>query len=446
MAGNDGDEVDVLEQVSRGRRPHKPSDDEMACEFAARHAESLAYLHAQRDWRIWAGQHWKPDETLHAQEMVANLCSEFAANHGEPKLASGKTINAVLALARAKPELATTLGMWDRRPDLLGTPKGVVDLRTGKLRPALRTDYITKQTAVAPSGKCPLWIKTLGQVFQEDSAVISFVQRWQGYSLTGETREQKFVFGHGKGGNGKDIVFGTCMRVMGAYGAPMPMETLIHSNYDRHPTELADLLGLRLALAVETQKGRRWNEARVKALTGENEVKARFMRRDFFRFKPCCKLVVCGNQQPKLASVDAAWRRRMLFLPFEVSFTDKPNLHLADQLWAEAPGILAWMIEGAVVWYQFGLLPPDSVTGATETYMREQDTIARWIAECCVRGDNSKKTRTADLFRSWKEWCEAVNEYADSERSFSIRLDRDFRKTTNDKGQSCFIGITVRRQ
>src|SRR6516162_8586144 len=109
-----------------------------------------------------------------------------------------------------------------------------------------------------------------------------------------------------------------------------PMETLIHSNYDRHPTDLADLHGLRLALAVETQKGRRWNEARVKALTGENEIKARFMRQDFFRFKPCCKLVVCGNQQPRLASVDDAWRRRMLFLAFLVSFKDKPNLHLAD--------------------------------------------------------------------------------------------------------------------
>jgi putative DNA primase/helicase len=438
------DDDDILAKISRRGGGHKPSDDEMACEFAARYVEYLAYLHAQRDWRTWAGQHWKRDEVLHAQEMAARLCSEYAANYGEAKLASGKTINAVLALARGKPELATTLGMWDQRPDQLGTPGGVVDLRTGKLRPALRTDYITRQTAVAPGGKCPRWLKTLDEVFRKDSEVIAFLQRWQGYGLTGETREQKFIFGFGGGGNGKDIVFGTCMRVMGSYAAPIPMETLIHSSFDRHPTELADLHGLRLALAVETQKGRRWHEARVKALTGENEVKARFMRQDFFRFRPLCKLVVVGNQQPKLTSVDDAWRRRMLFLAFLVSFKDRPNLHLADQLWAEAPGILAWMIKGAVAWYRFGLQPPESVTKATATYMAEQDVVARWIDECCVR-DGTKRTRTADLFQSWKTWCDAVNEYAGSEKDFSTRLERDFKKDLNEKNQSCFIGLAVRQ-
>jgi putative DNA primase/helicase len=157
------------------------------------------------------------------------------------------------------------------------------------------------------------------------------------------------------------------------------------------------------------------------------------------------KLVVYGNQQPRLSTVDDAWRRRMLFMSFLVSFRAKPNLHLGDQLWAEAPGILAWGIQGARDWYEHGLLPPESVTKATDTYMRDQDTIARWVAECCVVGDNSKRTRTADLFTSWKTWCETVNEYPDSERSFSTRLEKDFTKTLNDKGQSCFVGIVVRQ-
>ena len=98
------------------------------------------------------------------------------------------------------------------------------------------------------------------------------------------------------------------------------MDTFIASNTERHPTDLAKLRGARLVVAQETQKGRRWDETKIKALTGGDRITARFMRQDFFDFAPTFKLFIAGNHKPRLGSVDEAMRRRLLLVPFTVRF------------------------------------------------------------------------------------------------------------------------------
>src|SRR5262249_11806274 len=146
--------------------------------------------------------------------------------------------------------------------------------------------------------------------------VQSFLQRFCGYSLTGATDEHALLFLFGTGGNGKTTFIETMAAVLGTYWTNAGMETFLASNAPQHPTDLAKLRGARLVTAVETQKGRRWDETRLKALTGGDTISARFMHHDFFDFRPSFKLLIAGNYKPVLATVDAAMKRRLIMVPF----------------------------------------------------------------------------------------------------------------------------------
>jgi putative DNA primase/helicase len=178
------------EMMKRGRamdrpaeavdRPIEYADESLALRFTAEHADDLRYVHLWGRWLRWDGQRWRTDETLEAYDLaraVARAASaEICEAGGNPKLAStvasAKTVNAIVGLARADRRHATRTENWDADPWLLNTPAGTVDLRTGKLRPHERTDLVTKITAVAPGGDCPLWLAFLDRVFEGDAGLI----------------------------------------------------------------------------------------------------------------------------------------------------------------------------------------------------------------------------------------------------------------------------------
>lgn len=167
---------------------------------------------------------------------------------------------------------------------------------------------------------------------------------------------------------------------LGDYLQTAPIETFTVSNQDRHPTELARLRGARLVTAMETEEGRRWAESRIKALTGDDPVAARFMRQDFFEYRPQFKLDISGNHKPSLRSVDEAIRRRFNLIPFTVTIPEEErDPELGDKLKAELPGILAWAIQGCLIWQAEGLSPPKAVTEATEAYLQAEDSVSAWI-------------------------------------------------------------------
>jgi putative DNA primase/helicase len=222
------------------------------------------------------------------------------------------------------------------------TPGGVIDLRSGEIHPHQPSDYMTNITAVAPNGACPLWRKFLNRIFAGDAELIAFVQRVAGYTLTGSTREHAMFFGFGTGANGKSVLINTISGILGDYHRTAAIETFTASKFDRHPTDLAGLRGARLVTAIETEEGRRWDEAKIKALTGGDRIAARFMRQDFFEYLPGFKLVIAGNHKPSLRSVDESIRRRLNLLPFTVTIPPEDrDRDLPEKLKAEWPGILA---------------------------------------------------------------------------------------------------------
>jgi putative DNA primase/helicase len=429
-------------------RPPAFSDDALALRFAERHANDLRFVAAWSKWLSWTGKRWEFDETLAAFDKSRAICREAAADCNKSKiavaLASGKTVAAVDKLAKADRRIAATIDQWDADPWLLNTPDDVVDLRTGRTRAHRADDYMTKITAVGPRGDCPRFLAFLNRITGGDAALVSYLQRVLGYALTGVTREHALFFAYGTGANGKSVLLSTVAGILGEYHRTAPIETFVASNGDRHPTDLAGLRGARLVTATETEEGRRWAEARIKQLTGGDTVSARFMRQDFFEYRPAFKLVIAGNHKPSLRSVDEAIRRRFHMIPFAVTIpADERDVELVEKLKAEWPGILAWLIEGCLEWQAEGLRPPQAVLEATDAYLSAEDAIAAWIDDRCERDPNAW-TSSSDLFTSWKAWADASGEQAGSMKRLTQTLEtRGFHRHKMNRGQG-FYGLRVK--
>jgi putative DNA primase/helicase len=356
-----------------------------------------------------------------------------------PALTSANTVAAIISLARSDRRLASRIEDWDRDLWLLNTPLGVVDLTTGELRGHRPTDYMTKLTGAGPASvvsDCAQWGRFLARIFADDEELIAFIQRACGYSLTGSIAEQVLFFLYGSGANGKSVFVNVMRAVLGDYSTSVPMDALTVTHFQQHPTELTDLQGARFASAIETESGRRWAEARIKALTGGDKIKARRMRQDFFEFDPTHKLWIAGNHRPRLTDVDHAIKRRFLMNPFKVEIP-KPEQDqgLANKIIAaELPAVLAWMIKGCLDWQKSGLAAPAKVSDATEEYLTSQDSLAQWIDDRCVK-DVNLFTVYKDLFADWKQYAEQAHEYVGTQRALMSRLgERGYERDRNTAG------------
>lgn len=426
------------------------SDEALAIEFAQTYRPELRYVAAWNRWYIWDGHLWKHDETLAAFDLARKLVRRVVnqmPNGKEAKLlASSRTVNAVQSLAKADRRLAATIDQWDRNSMLLNTPAGVVDLATGKLSEHRREEYITKSTAVAPKGACPMWLTFLARVTGDDPELMQYLRRMAGYLLTGSTSEHALFFLYGLGANGKSVMLSTIAGIMSDYHRTAPITTFTEAKSEQHPTDLAMLVGARAVTAIETEEGRRWAESKIKSLTGGDRVAARFMRQDFFEFTPTFKLVIAGNHKPGLRSVDEAIRRRFNLIPFTVIIPpNERDPMLVEKLKVEWPGILNWMLEGCLEWQRVGLRPPQAVIEATDDYLEAEDAIGLWIDEDCTVEKNAAAPAGA-LFMAWQEWAKENGEFAGSQKRFSQKLiDRGF-EPAKINSQRSFIGLKLKSQ
>jgi putative DNA primase/helicase len=425
------------------------SDEALALDFAASYGGFLRYVAAHGRWMVYDDKVWSPDETLDAYSLARLICRKHANNAPEKHrrdLASASTVAAVERLARADGRLCATVDQWDADPWRLNTPDGMFDLRAGTNWAHSELDYATKITGAAPAlvrRECPIWEKFLDRVTGGDVDLQRFLARVFGYALTGSTSAHALFFFYGTGGNGKSVLLDTITGIFGNYAKSAAIETFTASNFERHPTDLAGLQGARLVTAVETEEGRAWAEARIKALTGGDRIAARFMRQDYFEYTPQFKLIIAGNHKPSLRNVDEAIRRRFHLVPFTVTIpAAERDPNLKDKLRAEWPAILSWMLAGCREWQRIGLAPPKAVTEATAAYLEAEDAMAGWLTERCLTEPEAWASST-DLFQDWKRWAERAGEPARTQKRFVQDLEtRGFQPERHRTGRG-FQGLRL---
>jgi len=379
-------------------------EDGIALAFAAQYENRLLFDHSRGHWFEWTGDHWQIEKTDLAFDYARTLVREHNKQLKDKSLTRMRFASEVERAARADRRLVARHEDWDANPHMLGVPDGVIDLSTGVLLPPDPRMMISRRAAVAPAKPgaiAPIWSTFLHEATGGDEELIRFLQMWCGYCLTGSTVEQALCFVYGPGGNGKSVFINTLTGILGEYAATAAMDTFTAKRFESHSTDIAALAGARLVVASETEEGKAWAEARLKQLTGGDDITARFMRQDNFTFRPKFKLTITGNYQPTLQSAEPAMQRRLNIVPFTCTPAE-PDKQLEDKLRAEWPAILRWMIEGCLAWQENGLSQPEAVQVATADYFADQDLFGQWLEECCEvdQGNQYKHETIADLYKS----------------------------------------------
>jgi putative DNA primase/helicase len=269
--------------------------------------------------------------------------------------------------------------------------------------------------------------------------------------LSGARNDHWLLFWIGTGRNGKNTLGELFEWILGDYAKTIPTETLMASKNERHLTELANLRGLRAAISSEVPEGAHWNEARIKQVTGDARLSARYMRQDLFEFPRTHKHLIYGNHRPQLRVVDEAIRARFHVVPFRAQFTDElgnRDPHLPEKLRAEAPAILAWLIDGHLHWLEDGRLKKcEAVRRETEDYLNSQSTVDLWIAERCeLLQNDDRPTGTLDkgstLYTDFKGWKEARGEQPMSQTRWGEWMGERFGKVMSNGTR--YRGIRLR--
>ena len=438
---------ETTEEVNNGQLSTDFSEDSLALLFIARHGNVFRWT-AGRDWLHYDGTVWQRDQRKSYYSYIQKLCREQIALKQDltntTRVRSAKTRNGVAELAKHDPKIAMLDDVFKSDPNLLNTPGGIVDLRTGKMRKSRPEDYCTQITSVSPSNEPPkLFLKTLNEIFLSDKEVIDFVQRLLGYTATGLTTEQVIVFFYGSGANGKSLLLDLVAEILGTYAIKLPINVLMQSKYQRHETEIAQLDGVRLARSSEPERGAVWAEARIKELTGDKKARARSMRKDFYEFLITHKHLVAGNYQPRLSGGDPAMARRMKQIPFNAKFEGKNCAHdLSKKLMAEASQILGWLIEGSIQWYENGLQVPEVIENASHAYMAEMDDLCIWMEERCDTNPEYSE-KASILYADFKAWKILRSEPPWSAKEFGKQLTAKEFEKGKSHGLTTYKGIEL---
>ena len=430
------------------RRHYMRTDLGNAERFVDSHRDRVLWCPARKSFLCWDGKRYAWDERGEvvklAHATARSIFHEAADAEGEEEqkaitkwaLASQNESRINAMLSQARPYLAVGMEELDRDPWLVNCQNGTLDLRTGRLKDHDPADRITKIVPADydPDASCPRFQRFLKETLVDD-AVIKFVKRYSGYTLTGITRERLLAILYGFGKNGKTTLVELLHEVLGDYARNTDVETLLIKKYQGVGNDVAALKGARFVSAAEVEKGRRLAESKVKQLTGSDTVTARFLFGENFDFKPEFKLWLSTNNKPVIQGTDDAIWDRIRLIPFTQRFDGaKADPKLPDKLRDELAGVFAWMVEGCLEWQEHGLEEPKTVTDATKQYREEMDTLASFLDEVCVMGPHYR-VLAERLYQRYAMWCDNSGERKDPKKAFVARLEeRGFERRRETAG------------
>lgn len=393
-------EADLGPEPTPGESPQTLTDTGNAARLVAKHGERLHFIAPWRKWLVFAPRQgaWILD---HADVRVRELAKDVgqalkltAAQEPDPETAKKmfawafKTLNArgisgMVDLARGIDRIPLDHEDLDRNGWLLGVQNGVVDLHTGQLRAADPDDLMTRQCSVSwdQNATASRWKQAMVEWFP-DPQVCNYVKRVAGSALVGGQQDHAFIIHYGGGRNGKGTFVRALQRVLGPYGVVIHLSLIVEQRWAQHDTVKAALFRARLAVASETQRRVKLDEASVKNLTGGDRIPARRMREDPWEFDPTHSLWLQTNYLPEIAGRDRGIWSRIRVVKWEATFEDQDqDQNLDDTLATEAPGILRWLVEGCLEWQEQGLKEPEAVVRETLAYRATEDIFSRFQAD-----------------------------------------------------------------
>jgi putative DNA primase/helicase len=436
------------------------------------HGDNIRYVWDINQWYFWNGKYWQVDNCGHIQRLAKDTARKI---HKELDLFSSlddkkfkekqKAVfshqlnsessikqKAMIESARSEIEIAIETNQLDTNKWLLNCNNGVIDLKTGELLDHDKKYLITKMAPVDydPKSKLDMWNSFLKMVTNGNENIESFLQYAVGYSLTGNTSEEKLFFVYGPSATGKSTFIETIRTIFGDYAKTADFETFLSRSFTGGiRNDIAELAGARLVSSIEVDEGKKLAEGLVKTITGGDTIRARFLYQEAFQFLPQFKLWLVANHQPKVNAYDTAMWRRILVVPFEhvIPEEDRDPEVKTTLKNPEISGsaILAWAVQGCLRWQEYGLQIPREIKEASETYRQEMDVISDFIEEKCVVKVDLITTKQA-LYFQYKEWCVKAGIIPETKTTFGkmLKENNDIKDDSGAGNVSIWRGVGLK--
>ena len=362
-------------------------------------------------------------------------------------------------LEQAHPYVMTHAEELDSDPYKLNTPSGVVDLRTGKIRPSTPADLCTHITScglpdeATSSAAAQIWQEFLNQLTDGDTDLESYLMQIVGRAAFGIVKGEELVILYGNGGNGKSTFINAISAVMGDYSVTYDGEALMDTNSNSRQFDLARLHGARLAVFTELKENRTLDTATLKHIASTDRIHAAIKYQMPFDFAPSHSPFLFSNHLPRVNARDEGTWRRLKIAPFNHRFTNTSGqkLNYGDELFTKAGGvILSWIINGAMLAAanDFMIEEPACVKELIRSYRIESDWLMRFFeSECDIFPDDpSQMTKTADLYDAYEVFSKKEGSFTVSRTAFrsAVKSNGFEIKRHNTRGDF-YQGILLKR-
>ncbi len=445
--------------------PFRPTDLWAGKLFACLYGDRVRHCERRGGWYVYDGRRWARAETGEVDRLAKKLPPYLlrrAADETDPdrralmakyvaRLESVQKLRAVLEVAATEEGVCIAPTAFDTDPFKFNVQNGtlVIDPKkaTVRLQPHRPEDLITHISPAEWRGRdapAPVFTKFLSESSGGDRELMGFRQRLAGYALTGDTREQVFEYAYGPTAGGKGTMTRARTDVMGSYAQATEMATFLQVRADKTRNDIAGLVGSRLVVATETPEGRAFDEELIKKLTGQDDIRARFLFKEYFEFRATFKILFEGNHRPRVQTGDGSFWRRVLVVPFDRTVPEsKRDRLLGEKLRTpkERAGILAWMIRGCLDWLRDGLRVPSKVKAAVAEYQKTEDQIARFIDEMCDTG-KERRCLSVTLYQRYQGWALTSGERPLTRVAFGMRIDdKGFHRAPDNRTR---VGLSPR--
>lgn len=424
-----------------GVNVYSRTDDGNALRLIDDYGRQFRRVADMRKWFVWDGCRWALDhEDRAAREAARDLARQLPSGNEQDRRFKHHSLTATgisgcVRVAETDRRVSIRATELDAYPEMINTPSGVVDLRAAVIKPHDPGLLITRVTAheIDLDAPHPRWSKFLADTFPDDDGVLAaYMQRVAGLALLGVVTEHVLPFFHGIGANGKTVFANVLQGLLGeadlgGYALSAPDGFLMAGRDGKHETEIARLRGARLVICSEQTSGKRFDETRLKRMTGGDVLTGRFMRGDFFDFHPSHLILVLSNHLPAVREGGPAFWRRVRLIPFRhVVPEDQRVSNLADQLLAdEGPAILGWAVRGAAEVLATGLADPAAVLAATEDYRISEDTLAGFVRDECLIGPHWW-CKVANFRAAYEKHCAEMGAEPLSAKALGMRLTSEY--------------------
>lgn len=458
----------VIAQTTKPQLLDFPADDiGNVKRFLSIHGDILRFNVNTGKFLIWNGRSWEQDDVRGTKKMAEKVMEKYRKaaepfrmsqrddlremyQHSRQSCNNGR-LNALVDML--KHEKAVLDSVFDAYPHLLNVQNGVIDLRNGHLQNNQK-DLLLTQTVdvdyIPGAYRGSRFEDFVTSVCGEDECLAQYLQKVFGYAVTGETKEQSLFLFYGQGSNGKTTLLEAIDEVLHDFVHHIPIAVLMDSSSGnsagKASPELAQSSHARILFTSESNEGDYLNEGKLKMLTGETTISVRQLYCEPFEFRPAFKIIFDTNHLPRVRGKDFAIWRRLKVIPFTQTFSGASvDKYLPQKLKSrrEQEAILAWLVEGAVKYYQEGLHDIPSVVSALQGYREEVDTIAPFLQECVSAGADYV-CKAAELYAAYQQYCEENQQKTETLTAFGNALKANGYSKRRTANGIVYAGIKVR--